>query len=84
MVTDVSVRRSLYPSLVKSQLCYETLVWWPAHVTLNAYVKQVQSRASRWILRMRRGEMSYKERLIMLDLLSLSLDRELKDLVLLA
>ena len=41
----------------------------------------VQRRASRWILRTRRGEMSYKERLIMLDLLPLSLDRELKVLV---
>ena len=30
---------------------------------------------------MRRGEMSYKEHVIMLDLLPLSLDHELKDLV---
>ena len=78
---DISVRRSLYLSLVKSQLCYATQVWSPAHVTLNAKVEQVQRRASRWILRMRRGKMSYKECLIMLDLLPLSLDRELKDLV---
>ena len=81
LLTDVSVRRSLYLSLVKSQLCYATQVWSPAHVTLNAKVEQVQRRASRWILRTRRGEMSYKERLTMLDLIPLSLDRELKDLV---
>ena len=51
------------------------------YVTLNDQVEQVQRRASRWILRTRRGEMSYKKRLIMLDLLPLSLDRKLKDLV---
>ena len=69
LLTDVSVRCSLYLSLVKSQMCYATQVWSPAHVTLNAKVEQVQRRASRWILRTRRGEMSYKERLTMLDLI---------------
>ena len=41
LLTDVSVRRSLYLSLVKSQLCYATQVWSPAYVTLNAKVEQV-------------------------------------------
>ena len=40
----------------------------------------MQRRASRWILRMRKDESSYKERLILLDLVPLSLDRELKNL----
>ena len=47
LLTDVSLRRSLYLSLVKSQLCYATQVWSPAYVTLNAKVEQVQRRASR-------------------------------------
>ena len=81
LLTGVSVRRSLYLSLVKSQLCYANQVWWPAYVTLNAQVEQVQRRASRWILRKRRDESSHKERLTLLDLLPLSLDRELKDLI---
>ena len=81
LLSSVSVRRSLYLSLVKSQLCYATQVWSPAYVTLNAKVEQVQRRASRWILRTRKDESSYKERLILLDLLPLSLDRELKDLI---
>ena len=81
LLTGVSVRHSLYLSLVKSQLCYATQVWSPAYVTLNAKVEQVQRRASRWILRTRKDESSYKERLILLDLLPLSLDRELKDLI---
>ena len=41
----------------------------------------MQRRASRWILRTRKDESSYRERLILLDSLPLSLDRELKDLI---
>ena len=41
----------------------------------------MQRSASRWILRTRKDGSSYKERLILLDLLPLSLDRELKDLI---
>ena len=81
LLSSASVRRSLYLSLVKSQLCYATPVWSPAYVTLNPKVEQVQRRSSRWILRTPKDESSYKERLILLDLLPLSLDRELKDLI---
>ena len=42
LLTDISVRRSLYLSLVKSQLCYATQVWSPAYVSQNATVEQVQ------------------------------------------
>ena len=80
LITDVTVRRTLYLSLVKSQLCSATQVWSPAQVTLEAQVERVQRRATRWILQTRVGEVSYKDRLIKLDLLPLSYDRELKDL----
>ena len=53
----------------------------PAYVTLNAKVEQVQRHASRWILRICKDESSYKDRLTLLDLLPLSLDHELKDLI---
>ena len=53
----------------------------PAYVTLNAKVEQVQRCASRWILRMYKDQSSYKEQLTLLDLLPLSLDHELKDLI---
>ena len=43
LLIGVSVRRSLYLSLVMSQLCYATQVWSPAFVTLNARVEQVQT-----------------------------------------
>ena len=80
-LTDVSTRRAPYLSLVKSQLCYATQVWSPAQVSLKAQVERVQRRATRWILQTRIGEMFYKDRLITLDLLPLTYDRELKDLV---
>ena len=81
LLTDVSTRCALYLSLVKSQLCYATQVWSPAQVSLKAQVEWVQRRATRWILQTRIGEMSYRDRLITLDLLPLIYDREVKDLV---
>ena len=53
----------------------------PAYVTLNAKVEQVQRRASRWILPMHKDQSSYKEWLALLDLLPLSLNHELIDLI---
>ena len=44
-------------------------------------LERVQRRATRWILRTKIGEMSYKQRLLTLDLLPLTYDRELRDLV---
>ena len=81
LLTDVSTRCALYLSLVKSQLCYATQVWSPAQLSLKAQVEWVQRRATRWILQTRIGEMSYRDRLINLDLLPLTYDREVKDLV---
>ena len=49
LLSSASARRSLYLSLVRSQLCYATQVWSPAYFTLNAKVEQVQRRSSRWI-----------------------------------
>ena len=81
LLTDVSVRRTLYLSLVKSQLCFGTQVWSPSQQYLKARIERVQRRATRWILRTRTGELSYRERLERLNLLPLVFDRELKDLV---
>ena len=53
----------------------------PAYVTLNAKVEQVQKCASRWILLMHKDQSSYKEQLTLPDVLPLSLDHELKDLI---
>ena len=81
MLTDVKVRRSLNLALVKSQMSYVTEVWSPSHSTLKQKAERVQRRSTRWILQIKQGELSYKERLIHLDLLPLTYDREVKDLV---
>ena len=75
-LTDRSIRRTLYLSLVKSQLCYATEVWSPSKLNLE----QVQRRATRWILQSKKGDMTYKDRLLALNLLPLAFDREIKDL----
>ena len=78
LITAIKIRRTLYLSLVKSQISYATVVWSPASVNLRAILERVQRRATRWILRTRIGEMSYKQRLLTLRLLPLTEDRELK------
>ncbi|CAB4031032.1 Hypothetical predicted protein [Paramuricea clavata] len=78
-ITDMNTRRTLYLSLVKSQLLYASEVWSPLNnVQLSRQVEKVQRRATKWILMNR--EMPYKERLSSLNLLPLSYDREMKDL----
>ena len=84
-LTDMKARRTLYLTHVKSQLhctCYATEVWSPVNnIQLSKRIERVQRRASRWIVMSRRGELSYKERLLALYLLPLTFDREVKDLV---
>ena len=53
----------------------------PNNIQLSKRIERVQRRATRWIMMSRRGELSYKERLLALDLLPLTFDREVKDLV---
>ncbi|CAB3998405.1 Hypothetical predicted protein, partial [Paramuricea clavata] len=81
-LTDIKARRTLYLTHVKSQLCYASEVWSPVNnIQLSKRIERVQRRATRWIMISRRGELSYKERLLALDLLPLTFDREVKDLV---
>ena len=81
-LTDMKARRTLYLTHVKSQLCYATEVWSPVNnIQLSKRIERVQRRATRWIMMSRRGELNYKERLLALDLLPLTFDREVKDLV---
>ena len=68
-------------AIVKPQLCYATEVWSPAQKSLKVKVEQVQRRATRWILSLKPGQMSYGERQLALDMLPLAYDREIKDLV---
>jgi hypothetical protein len=77
---DTRARRALYLSLVKSQLSYGSQEWSPESATLKKIIEGVQRRASLWILRLKRGDLAYVDRLKKLDLLPLSYDREIKDL----
>ena len=63
MTTDVKVRRSLYLAQVKSQMSYTTEVWSPSYSTLKQKAERVHRRATRWILQIKEGELSYKESL---------------------
>ena len=73
-LTDMKARRTLYLTHVKSKLCYATEVWSPVNnMQLSKRIERVQRRATRWIMMSRRGELSYKERLLALDLLPLIL-----------
>ena len=70
LLTDIQVRRTLYLSLVKSQLCYATQVWSPAQDMLKAKLERVQRRATKWIFSYKGKEMSYHQRLQLLHLLT--------------
>ena len=81
LLTDTETRRTLYVLLVKSQLSYAMEVWSPVNnIQLSRRVERVQRRATRWIM-MNGGELTYKERFLTLNLLPLTFDREIKDLL---
>ena len=62
-------------------MSYATEMRSPSNPTLKQKAERVQRRATRWILQIKQGELSYKERLIHPDLLPLTYGREVKDLV---
>ncbi|CAB4036292.1 RNA-directed DNA polymerase from mobile element jockey, partial [Paramuricea clavata] len=80
LLRDKTVRRTLYLSLVRSQLCYASEVWSPHTVKLKSRVESVQRRATAWILQSKHGEMTYQQRLMNLNLLPLCYEREISDL----
>ena len=64
----------------KSSLSLPRQVWSPVNnIMLSRKMERVQRRATKWILM--NGELEYKERLSALNLLPLTFDREIKDLV---
>ena len=69
----------LYMSLVRSHLCYASQLWAPQSPTLMIEVENIQRRATRFICK--NNELSYKERLLKLNLLPLTYWLEYLDLV---
>ena len=79
LLTNRDARRTLYLSLVKSQ-SYTTEIWSPSQSTFKINLERIQRRATRWILQVKIGDASYKDRLLALNLLPLCYDREIKNL----
>ena len=80
LLMNRDARRTLYLSLVKSQMCYATEIWSPPHSTFKFNFERIQRRATRWILPVKMEEVFYKDRLLALNLLPLCYEREIKDL----
>jgi hypothetical protein len=64
-------------SEIPTGLCYRSLVTVSVH---QQNLPREDSKATRWILQVKIGEVSYKDRLLALNLQPLSYDREIKDL----
>ena len=66
LLTNRDARRTLYLSLVKSQMCYTTEIWSPSQSTFKINLERIQRRATRWTLQVKIGDASYKDRLLAL------------------
>ena len=69
----------LYVSLVRSNLGYASQLWAPESSTLMIEVENIQRRATRFICK--NSELSYKERLLKLNLLPINYWLEYLDIV---
>ena len=69
MLTNCDARRTLYLSLVKSQLSCATEIWSPYQSLNKISLEKLQRRATRWILQVKRGDITYKDRLLALNIL---------------
>ena len=75
----MDVRLMLYLTLVRSQLCYGCQVWAPQSVTMNKCTERVQRRAKEFPFR---TDTSYKQKLLLLNVLPLCYWHEVLDMVL--
>ena len=75
----VSVKKSLYLSLVRSHLMYCSVIWWPHLCKDIILLEKIQRRASKFLLNDYSSD--YKTRLMSLNLLPLSMVMELNDII---
>jgi hypothetical protein len=81
-ITDTNARRPLYLQLVRSNFSYATQAWCPQSVKLIEDIEKVKRRGTKHILNV--GfitDISYKTRLLQLDILPVSYWHEYLDLV---
>ena len=81
-IKNISVRRSLYLTLVRSKLCYGSQLWAPQSVELIKRMERIQRRASKFILDLPFiCDVSYCKRLQLLDLIPLCYWHKFLDLI---
>ena len=78
---NISARKKLYLSLIRSKLTYCSPIWRPSLIKHIELLETVQRRATKFILN--NFELDYKSRLVHLNLLPLMLWYELADIMLL-
>ena len=81
-IKSTTVRRTLYLSLVRAQLCYGSQIWAPQTITGIQQAERLQRRATKFILNLPfRCNATYEERLLQLDLIPLSYWHEYLDMI---
>ena len=76
---SITTRKSLYISLVRSQLLYGSQIWRPVLIKDIKSLEQIQRRATKFILNGHYTD--YKSRLLKLHLLPLMMTLELQDIL---
>ena len=81
-ICNQSVRKALYLTMVRSQLAYGSQVWAPQTVSNIQTVERIQRRATKFILSLPyQTDISYKQRLQILDIIPLGHWHEYLDIV---
>ena len=76
-----SLKKQLYISLVRSNLCYFCQLWQPSLIKDIKQLETIQHRATKFILSNSGCKLSYKERLLKLDMLPLMYFFDLQDIL---
>ena len=76
---STALKRTLYLTLVRSQVTYCSQVWRPYHIRDTKALERLQRRATKYVLN--NYQLDYKSRLISLNLLPLTLWMELQDIL---
>ncbi len=81
-IKNTTVLRTLYLSLVRTQLCYGSQIWAPQTITAIQQAERLQRRATKFVLDLPfRCNTTYEERLLQLDLIPLSYWHEYLDMI---
>ena len=80
-INSVFTKKRLYLSLVRSQLTYGSMLWRPLLIKDITSLEKIQRRATKFILGHNSTNLSYKERLIQLNILPLMYYLELADIM---